>query len=349
MDPIEVSQCCISIISGLISLIQAWKGKDEYLMSIREFLNSLGSTIEKYTNTNFANKKQLAFDGLKKQLEAFEVYLKKEHERNSIVKFFNGNSFIEECEKYMSELQKWVTTMNLDVAMHFGEETAQNFQELYTFLKKMEESRNLSKCSFKNEFQNSNAATFWIKYFENQQDVELTEFNLNFKAFVYKTEKKELPERVLDKILKDLDGDGNKIVNFREWDLFYENIWSRFDGKAQFLALCEKGDFESPLKKPSYLPLPPLILIYKDTNKETKNWVSKIKPFDFPIDHEFTITETGYKYQHIDESMIEANLDLVKTSLLVGKDSKDSGLLKGDAPIGPLLESLISDPAPSAK
>ena len=31
------------------------------------------------------------------------------------------------------------------------------------------------------------------------------------------------------------------------------------------------------------------------------------------------------------------------------KDSKDSGLLKGDAPIGPLLESLISDPAPSAK
>ena len=31
------------------------------------------------------------------------------------------------------------------------------------------------------------------------------------------------------------------------------------------------------------------------------------------------------------------------------KDSKDSGLLNGDAPIGPLLESLVSDPVPSAK
>ncbi|MEY4307651.1 MAG: hypothetical protein RJA95_1019, partial [Verrucomicrobiota bacterium] len=31
------------------------------------------------------------------------------------------------------------------------------------------------------------------------------------------------------------------------------------------------------------------------------------------------------------------------------KDSKDSGLLAGDAPIAPLLESLVSDPAPSAK
>lgn len=31
------------------------------------------------------------------------------------------------------------------------------------------------------------------------------------------------------------------------------------------------------------------------------------------------------------------------------KDSKDSGLLAGDAPIAPLLESLVSDPSPSAK
>jgi hypothetical protein len=31
------------------------------------------------------------------------------------------------------------------------------------------------------------------------------------------------------------------------------------------------------------------------------------------------------------------------------KDSKDSGLLNGEAPIEPLLESLVSDPAPAAK
>ena len=31
------------------------------------------------------------------------------------------------------------------------------------------------------------------------------------------------------------------------------------------------------------------------------------------------------------------------------KDSKDSGLLNGDAPIAPLLESLVADPARAAK
>ena len=163
MDPLEVSQGCISIISGLISLIQTWKGKDEYLMSVREFLNSLGSTIEKYTNSNFNNKNQLAFIGLKKQLDAFEAYLKKEKAKNSIVKFFKGNTFIDECDKYIDEFQKWLMTMNLDAAMHFNEETGNNFQELYGILKKMEETRGKSRCSFKDEFQNSKAAAFWIK------------------------------------------------------------------------------------------------------------------------------------------------------------------------------------------
>ena len=31
------------------------------------------------------------------------------------------------------------------------------------------------------------------------------------------------------------------------------------------------------------------------------------------------------------------------------KDSKDSGLLNGDAPIAPLLESLVAEPVPSGK
>ena len=62
--------------------------------------------------------------------------------------------------------------------------------------------------------------------------------------------------------------------------------------------------------------LPPLILIYKETNQE---FASKFKDYDFPINSEFVITETGYKFQEKDKPMIE--FDLLNNSLLVGKDS----------------------------
>jgi NitT/TauT family transport system substrate-binding protein len=48
-----------------------------------------------------------------------------------------------------------------------------------------------------------------------------------------------------------------------------------------------------------------------------------------------------------DDAARKVRLTAVFTQAL--KDSKDSGLLPGDAPIGPLLESLVSDPAPAVK
>jgi len=48
-----------------------------------------------------------------------------------------------------------------------------------------------------------------------------------------------------------------------------------------------------------------------------------------------------------DDAARKVRLTAVFTRAL--KDSKDSGLLTGDAPIGPLLESLVADPAPVAK
>jgi NitT/TauT family transport system substrate-binding protein len=48
-----------------------------------------------------------------------------------------------------------------------------------------------------------------------------------------------------------------------------------------------------------------------------------------------------------DDAARKARLTAAFTQAL--KDSKDSGLLNGDAPIAPLLESLVADPAPAAK
>ena len=48
-----------------------------------------------------------------------------------------------------------------------------------------------------------------------------------------------------------------------------------------------------------------------------------------------------------DDAARKARLTAAFTQAL--KDSQDSGLLKGDAPVAPLLESLVADPAPSGK
>ena len=252
------------------------------------------------------NKKQLAYEGLKNQLTEFQKYLLDQKERNSVVRFFQGNNFIDGCEKHIEELQKWMVTMELDLSLHFGEENAKNFKQLFEILSKMQETRGKSQCTFKDKFKNSNAASFWIKYFENEENVEWVEFLLNFKSFVYKTEKKELSEPILEKILKLLDSDGNKIVSFSEWDEFYEKIWSRFESKAEFLS--------PPVPKKE---LPPLTLIYLQTNREIKT------NNNFPLKHEFLIGPMGFQHQDKNQSMIVKEKNLEKIALIVGRTTKN--------------------------
>jgi len=273
------------------------------------------------------NKKQLAYEGLKNQLTEFQKYLLDQKERNSVVRFFQGNNFINGCEKYIEELQRWMTAMQLDLSLHFGEENAKNFKQLFEILSKMQETRGKSQCTFKDKFKNSNAASFWIKYFENEENVEWVEFLLNFKSFVYKTEKKELSEPILEKILKLLDSDGNKIVSFSEWDEFYEKIWSRFESKAEFLLINEINQGEKISKSPSKKmedskkeELPPLTLIYLETNSEIE---TNRKPYDFPLKHEFLIGPMGFQYQDINHSIIEKEKNLEKNALIVGRTAQN--------------------------
>ena len=318
----SIAQDCFYLISSVIKLINLWQNKDQYLESVKEFLNSIGDTIRKYQeDTSLKKKKQLAYEGLKKELTAFQDYLITNKNKNVVMRFFKGNNFISGCEDHITTLQQWMANMSLDLNLHFGDENAQNFKEIFAMLNRMEDSRNKSKCVFKDKFKNGNAAAFWIKYFENEQNVEWVDFLLNFKSFVHKTEKKELSEPVLEKIGKLLDVDGNKIVSYAEWDEFYEKIWSHFDSKADFLQKFGDENSKSPAQKGKNELLPPMTLIYLETNKEDKKWETKKKPHDFPLNHEFIIGPMGFNYQNIDLSLVEKDKDLVKMPLLLGRDN----------------------------
>ena len=161
MDPIEIFTTCCDLISGLIDLIQSWKNRDEYLDSVNVYINSIGDTLRKYENDkNFIKSQQKAYLGLSKELEEFTSYLKSQKKKNTIVKFFQGSSFVKECEDHIQSLQKWMNTMSLDVAMHFGEETAKSFKDIFVILSKMEEEREKSKCTFKNQFKKLSLVLF---------------------------------------------------------------------------------------------------------------------------------------------------------------------------------------------
>jgi len=151
-----------------------------------------------------------------------------------------------------------------------------------------------NSCNLK--FQNNNAACLWFKYFEYQENVEWIDFKLHFSAFVFKTEKIQLSDHILESILEMVDSDGNKIVNYTEWDDFYGLIWSRFEKKAKLLMSKEEK------KVNSLNQLPPMRLIYLETNEAE---YEKYKSFDFPKEHQFIISQTGFNYNDIHNKNIE--------------------------------------------
>jgi len=149
-DPLEIVEDCFGLISSVVNLIILWKNKDQYLDSVKEFVNSIGDTLKKHeADESLRNTRQLAYEGLKNQLTEFHRYLLDQQNKNSVVRFFQGNNFINGCEKYIEELQRWMTAMQLDLSLHFGEENATNFKQLFEILSKMQETRGKSQCTLR--------------------------------------------------------------------------------------------------------------------------------------------------------------------------------------------------------
>jgi len=47
-DPLEIVEDCFGLISSVVNLIILWKNKDQYLNSVKEFINSIGDTLKKH-------------------------------------------------------------------------------------------------------------------------------------------------------------------------------------------------------------------------------------------------------------------------------------------------------------
>ena len=333
MDSLSASDI-YSTISYIMHLYTLFKDRDSYLESCREYMNSFAESIKAYEASNMLNKeKALSYKGLKKELKEYASFLEKSQKKKNVVtRFFKGNDFIAGCEKYVERIQKWASSMNLNLHLRYGEETAKNFEELFKALERIDAEKNTSTGKFKDKFSNSNAASFWIKYFQNQEDVEWTDFRLNLKSYIFSTEKKELTDSVIDKISQIIDADGNKIVNYAEWDLFYAKIWNNFDLKAKFLMDCDDNLEIYPNKKAAHhveetketmpaIVLPMMTLIYKQTNKDAENWEKTKKPYDFPLNHMICITEQGYEYINNDKKMEKKPKNLSKDPLVFGREN----------------------------
>ena len=363
MDALSMAQDIFSIISGVMDLIALFKDSDHYLESCYEFMNSLAESMQKYEATSSNSMNHLAYDGLKKELLGFKECLKAQKNKNVVSRLFKGKQFIENCEGFLKRMQYWVNNLNLNLVLRNGKENTINFEEIFLHLKKIEEDLHDSGSKFKDNFKNKNAANFWLKYFEKQEGVEILDFSKKFKDYVSETENKVLSESIIEQICNIIDEDGNKIINYSEWDRFYDKIWSRFDHKLEFIQMSETIQKEPkqklfqklqliyketntedidykqinfPIghtqKEPKQQLFPLLKLIYKETNtEEDKNYMQ----INFPIDHTFSITQNSFEYYDLDNNLIQKKKDLEKFPLVFGKFSSNS--LKENKPLTDII------------
>ena len=168
----------LGIISVVLNLIDLFKNRDKYLESCREFINSLAESLADYEFSK--NKKMLAYEGLKKELLGFEEYLRVQNKENVVFRIIKGNQFLRDCQGYLGRLQMWVNNMNLNLVLRSRDKNAKNFEELFQLVENMSQELDFCKSKFKDKFTNKNAAHFWLKYFEKQEDVESMEFGGNF-------------------------------------------------------------------------------------------------------------------------------------------------------------------------
>ena len=131
LDSIDLAEKVCGLINDLIELIVLFKDRDSYLESVSEFLNSIGETIKNYESSPSLLKKKIkAFEGLKNSLDDFLSYLKEQKKKNCITKFFTGNKFITSCDEHISDLQKWIGGLQLDLHLYYGQENIKNFEHL---------------------------------------------------------------------------------------------------------------------------------------------------------------------------------------------------------------------------
>lgn len=293
-------------------LIVNYKHRDSFLNSINIFMDSISQSMEDFKQSIIEGKIKKdpslpkAFEMLSNTLSDFKAFLEKENKSNKIMKFLKGSSLRKSSQEFMDNIQKQLNSLHLAVTVRYGNEHLERFDDVVKMLEIMDEK--LNKVGIMQNFQNQIAADFWIQNFGEDQTVESIVFMKKFQDMVYKHEKYTLEDNQIKNILALLDEDQQQTVNYKQWDVFYNNIWSFFERKQE---LIQKKNLI--IQSDEKIQLPELILTYLETHPDSK------KQYDYPINHVFRITSEYYTFVDISNQKVKVDKNLTQNALVVGK------------------------------
>ena len=294
MEPEITLDSLLSLTQSLITLSDSFRTKDKWFDICKTYLISVLETMEKYKSTHDPSKKipdVCLF--LKGELENFRDFLEKEKNRSSFSSFFRGTSLVKQAQESFRGIEGQIH--NFNIVLNQEVNGLQKMQSLC-----------LGSPSLKSEFVNTAAADFWVLHFFQDPQVSWGAFAVAFRKFCLQTEKFELNDDQMEKILETIDGDHDRLIRYEECDMFWGQFWAT---PAREILLKSK-----PMQEPiSKINVPPIVLKVVAINDEDP------KIYNYPKDHEFLISQETVNFINPDGKQISNKKNWNREGLIIGR------------------------------
>ena len=313
MEPLSKLDVILSLLVDLKELVDFFKAKDKWFERCYVYLNSIYVIINRYKEVHDINKPiSNVFILMKGDLEVFKDFLEKEKNTSSALFFFKGYAVVREAQEHLDRIDYQIYSLNFDVQLEnqaIGEEN----------LKMLMESKGLSTSNhIISQFSNKKAGELWAKNFKEEEAIPFDIFKIFLKKFVLETFKLELSEEKLDVVLNFMDTNNNHLIQFYEWDHFYQN--------ANKMDLEELWNYEILNDTFNEINFEPMVLRICQLNKLDEK--------TYPIGHEFIFNKEQVNYKDYNGIEFNHKINWLKNSIVFGKEkniaSQSQDIIKPD-------------------
>ena len=305
MDVINPLEKILETITSLIELADFYKPKLKWFESCGIELKSISEIIKKFKDNRKTEKPffRVCFI-LLEELEAFKDFLEKEKKISTVVSFFKESSIIREGKDYMCQINSQIYYFNMNVEMESRVDSHKN-------MKKLIEKNDNFISDFKKRFRIEKAAELWILSFNQEEQVSFYAFKIFMTNLAKQTAKIDLNEEQMGVILKTIDRNLDHLVQFHEWDFFYEIYWSDEIDRTKLLKTPIDKSIEIKIKKISSM-----ILKVCQVNK----WDDK--SVIYPINHEFRFSQDNFSYIDYKNAEIIKPINWERDTVVFGKNNQ---------------------------
>jgi len=288
----------ISLLTGIIGTSftkgSSFRPMEKEMQTMKIFLNSFGEILVK-TGIDFSDNEVFQL------LDAYKDYL----EYETLIR-------PQEIRGYVKAIEQCLKKFQINIRFYLGKYNAEGSDEISNLLSK------ISKEGF--------GCMVWECFFNNETALEISTFLPIFSKYLVQNEEKEFSESFFDKILEILDVGGNKILQKKAFERFYNETWSLFLEKQKFITKSQK--------KPEEIPEEEKIL--KNARRLVLNCQKNLLTENFEFISQIIISPYEFTYKNTNDEVISNEKNLIKWPLIFGNDKIEENI---DIPLNKLMET----------